>query len=148
MGAENMMFKNRFLMKWLSAAVSVVILMLTTPSARIAHAQEIGDHMVALDEAFVELVKSVFIFPVQESGNEPNFEITVKRAGEIVRTARQLPKLEDYKDDNGFANSAKKLERAGKALETFAQKKEGDSTASALVQLRAACLGCHQNSRF
>lgn len=138
---------KRFLMKWLSVA-AVVILTLATSSGRNAQAQDIGDHMAALDEAFVELVKSVIIIPVQESGNEPNFEITVKRADEIVRTARQLPKLEDYKDDSGFANSAKNLERAGKHLETVAQKKQADSTVSALVQLRAACLGCHKNSRF
>ena len=143
-----MKFQKRFLMKWLSAAASVVFLTLSISFIRNAKAEDIGDHMVALDEAFVELVKAVMIFPVQESGNEPNFEMSIKRAGEIVQTARQLPKLEDYKDDDGFANSAKSLERAGKNLGTLAQKKKADSMVSALVQIRATCLGCHKNSRF
>lgn len=143
-----MNFRKRFLMKWLSVTASIIILGLLASFVRNAQAEDIGDHMVALDEAFVELVKAVMIIPIQESGNEPNFEITVKRAGEIARTARQLPKLDDYKDDSGFANSAKSLERAGKNLEKVAQKKQVDSAVSALVQIRAACLECHKNSRF
>ncbi len=143
------MFFRKFRLKWLlSAAAAILLLTLALPKSGTAEEVEVGDLMAAMEKSFIELVRTVLVIPVQESLDEPDFAEVGKRAGEIIKTARQLPKIENYKDDNSFRNFALELENVGKRLADLAQKKKTVASALTLVKLQTACLQCHKNFRF
>ncbi len=124
------------------------MLTLALPKIGAAEEAEVGDLMAAMEKSFIELVRTVLVIPVQESLSEPNFDEVGKRAGEIIKTARQLPKIENYKDDKSFRNFALELENVGKRLADIARKKQTVASALTLVKLQSACLQCHSNFRF
>ena len=143
------MFYRKFRLKWLQAAAAAILLLtLAIPNSGAAEELDEGELMTAMEKSFIELVRTVLVVPVQESGGEPNFAEAGKRAGEIVKIAAQLPLLENYKSDNAFRNYAAEVENLGKRLADLIQKKKPEASVSALVKLRAACLQCHQNFRF
>ncbi len=138
---------RRFLPKWLKAAAAA-ILILAPFSSGSAQEVEVGDQMAVMETAFIELVKSVLIVPVQESLDDPNFDVVRKQVAEIIKTARRLPAIENYKDDSSFRNFALELEKRGMRLADFAQKEQTDASVAALIKIQAACLQCHRNFRF
>ncbi len=143
------MFYRKFRLKWLQAAAAAILLLtLAFPKSGTAQEVEVGDLMAAMEKSFIELVRTVLVIPVQESLDEPDFDEVGKRAGEIIKTARQLPKIENYKDDNSFRNFALELENVGKRLADIARKKQTVASALTLVKLQSACLQCHSNFRF
>ncbi len=143
------MFYRRFRLKWLqAAAAAALLLILALPKIGFAQEVEVGDLMAAMEKSFIELVRTVLVIPVQESLDEPDFDEVGKRAAEIIKTARQLPKIENYKDDNSFRNYALELENVGKRLADLARKKQTVASALTLVKLQTACLQCHKNFRF
>ncbi len=149
------MFIRRFRPKWLQAvAAAILLLALALPESGTAQEVkaeeevEVGDLMAAMEKSFIELVRTVLVIPVQESLDEPDFDEVGKRAGEIIETARQLPRIENYKDDNSFRNYALELENVGKRLADLARKKQTAASALTLVKLQTACLQCHKNFRF
>jgi hypothetical protein len=109
---------------------------------------EVGDLMAVMEKSFIELVRTVLVIPVQELLDEPDFDEVGKLTGKIIKIARQLPKIENYKDDNSFRNYALELENVGKRLADLAQKKKTAASALTLVKLQSACLQCHKNFRF
>ncbi len=141
-----MLFCRRFRLKWFLAAI--MILALALPPGGSAQEVEVGDVMAAMEKSFIELVRTILVVPVQESGDEPDFAEVGKRAAEIVKTAGRLPAIEEYKGDNAFRNYAVELENLGKRLTDLAQKKKVEASVSALVKLQVACLQCHKNFRF
>ena len=143
------MFYRKFWLKWLQAAAAAILLLtLALPESGTAEEVEVGDLMAVMEKSFIELVRTVLVIPVQESLDEPDFDEVGKRAGEIIKTARQLPKIENYKDDESFRNFALELENMGKRLVDIARKKQTVASALTLVKLQSACLQCHSNFRF
>ncbi len=145
------MFYKRFRSKWLlAAAMAILLLTLALPKSGIAQEVEVevGEVMTAMEKSFIELVRTVLVIPVQESLDEPNFVEVGKRAGEIIKIARKLPKIENYKDDKSFRNYALELENVGKRLQDIARKEQTVAAALTLVKLQTACLQCHKNFRF
>jgi hypothetical protein len=143
------MFYRKFRLKWLPAAAAAILLLTPAlPESGTAEEVEVGDLMAVMEKSFIELVRTVLVIPVQESLDEPDFDEVGKLAGKIIETARQLPRLENYKDDNSFRNYALELENVGKRLADLAQKKKTAASALTLVKLQSACLQCHKNFRF
>lgn len=145
------MFYRKFRLKWLPAAAAAILLLtLVLPESGTAQEAEVevGDLMAVMEKSFIELVRTVLVIPVQELLDEPDFDEVGKLTGKIIKIARQLPKIENYKDDNSFRNYALELENVGKRLADLAQKKKTAASALTLVKLQSACLQCHKNFRF
>ena len=134
---------------WIFALVAPAALALALVAAP-GGAQELdeGELMVRMETAYKDIVEMILLFPVQESGDEAPFGKVEKRLSEIIETARLLPKLENYKNDNSFVGFAKSLENQAGELAALAKKKDQAASAASLWRLQAACLECHKNFRF
>jgi cytochrome c556 len=128
------------------AVVLAAVLTLTAPGG--AQEVEVGDVMAKMEGAYIEVVNSLLLFPVQESGNEAPFDVVQKHLKEIAKIAKSLPEIENYKADASFRNHALKLEAEAGALSKLAAKKEPASSIAALFRLQDACLACHKDFRF
>ncbi len=135
--------------RWIFALGAPAVLSLALVAAP-GGAQELdeGELMNRMVTAYKDIVEMIFLFPVQESGDEAPFGKVEKRLSEIAETARLLPALENYKKDNSFAGFAKSLENLAGELTALAKKKDQAVSAAALWRLQAACLNCHKNFRF
>ena len=101
-----------------------------------------------MEGAYVEVVKSLLLVPVLELANEAPFAKVQKQLGEIVNTARLLPKIDNYKNDNSFRNFAGNVEKQAQGLAELAGKKRQVASLSALSRLQDACMQCHIKFRF
>jgi hypothetical protein len=132
----------------LAAVAVAVALALVFPAPGGSQEIEVGEVMSRMEGAYTEVVNSLLVFPVQESGGEAPFGKISERLGEIAETARLLPRIENYKDDNSFRNFADGLEKRAGEMAALAEKKSQAESIAALARLQAACLECHQDFRF
>lgn len=131
---------------FVGVALLAAALALSVPGG--AQEIEVGDVMAKMEGAYAEVVKSLLLVPVQESGDEVPYPVVQKRLKEIADIAKSLPEIEDYKTDASFRNLANKLEAEAEALSKLAAKKDPASSIAALFRLQDACLGCHKDFRF
>lgn len=137
----------KFFPRALAGAITLAaVLVLSAPGG--AQEVEVGDVMAKMEGAYAEVVKSLLLVPVQESGDEVPFPVVQKRLKDIADMAKSLPKIENYKNDASFRNLANKLEAEAGALSELAVKKDPAASIAALFRLQAACLGCHKDFRF
>lgn len=135
--------------RWIFALGAPAVLALTLLAAP-GGAQELdeGELMNRMVAAYKDIVGMLFLFPVQESGDEAPFGKVENRLSEIIEVARLLPALENYKNNDSFVGFAKSLENLAGELTALAKKKDQAVSAAALWRLQAACLNCHKNFRF
>ena len=135
--------------RWVFALCAPAVLTLALLAAP-GGAQELdeGVLMNRMIAAYKDIVGMLLVFPVLESGDEAPFVKVEKRLSEIAETARLLPKLENYKNNDSFVGFAKSLENLAGELTALAKKKDQAVSAAALWRLQAACLNCHKNFRF
>ncbi len=135
--------------RWIFALGAPAVLALTLLAAP-GGAQELdeGELMNRMVTAYKDIVEMIFLFPVQESGDEAPFGKVENRLSEIIEVARLLPALENYKNNDSFVGFAKSLENLAGELTALAKKKDQAASAAALWRLQAACLNCHKNFRF
>lgn len=136
-------------LRWIFAIGAPAALALALVAAP-GGAQELdeGELMNTMVTAYKDIVKMILVFPIEESGDEAPFGKVEKRLSEIIETARLLPKLENYKNDNSFVGFAKSLENQAGELAALAKQKDQAKSAASLWRLQAACLECHKNFRF
>jgi hypothetical protein len=132
------------------AVVSSAILALSmaVPAPTGSEELDIGNLMNRMEGAYVEVVKSLLLVPVLELANEAPFAKVQKQLGEIVNTARLLPKIDNYKNDNSFRNFAGNVEKQAQGLAKLTGKKRQVASLSALSRLQDACMQCHKKFRF
>ena len=112
------------------------------------HSYEVGDLMEKLDADFGPLVKATLIASVQELVNETPYAAIEKHANAIAATAKILPSVEEFREDNSLIGLSRQLEDAAKALARAAMNKNLDAAVRALVATHGACVRCHEDARF
>ncbi len=129
-----------------AAVLFAVALALCAPSS--AEPLETTDLMARLEEAYLDLVKSLMAVPVQKLVNETPFAVVTKRAAEIAQTAQAVPATSDFGEDEEFRLFIRELEGTARHLEQAAKAKDLNKSSSALLLLQRACLSCHAEYRF
>ncbi len=112
------------------------------------HTAEVGDLMVRMDADFAPLVKTVLIDSVQNLVSETPYETIRKRAETITATARILPNAERFQGDGTMLAFSRQIESTALELAKAAETKNVEAITRALFHLHAACVRCHQESRF
>ena len=109
---------------------------------------DITDLMGVFEKAYIKLMESVILLPIQEIGGDMPYDAIEKSAGQISETAKLLPKLDDYRREEDFAALARQVQELSDRLSAAAKEKKFGAAADAFIRLRLACLRCHAEFRF
>jgi len=109
---------------------------------------DVTNMMGEMETAYIDIVKALFVHPVQKPTDEPPYGEVAKRVEVIRKTAALLPRLDNYKDDKKFLVLARQLEGSAKELGGRAEGKRLADSLAALSTLLGACLKCHNDYRF
>ena len=105
---------------------------------------DIADLMGVFEKAYIKLMESVILVPVQQLAGDTPYDEIEKSAVQISEAAKLLPNA----GDKDFAAFARQVQRLGDRLGSVAKEKRLEAAADAFVRLRLACLKCHADFRF
>ena len=109
---------------------------------------DIADLMGIFERAYIKLMESVVLVPVQQLAGDTPYDEIEKSAAQISEAAKLLPNVGDYEGDKDFAFLARELQGLGDRLRAAAKEKKLETASDAFVRLRFGCLRCHADYRF